>query len=158
ASSARRSSGSKFTDRHPKSSNTGAVSLRVCRRNTPPSSTAKSPATTSGTWCTSISIMRKVSIRSSADDDGAVVVDTRPRRNALRGDFLDRLVGFRELQRDQQFDHGPGRIDLAFAARPPAEFRAAGMPMVVVVQAFAAGQQGDKPHVGRRVVEVAIAE
>ena len=69
-------------------------------------------------------------------------------------DFFDRLVGFGELERDEQANQRPGRIDFT---RAETELRAARISVVIVVQALAAGQQRQEPQVRRGVVEVLVS-
>src|SRR5262249_53135630 len=86
---------------------------------------------------------------------GSLVVWPGFVRNRSGGDLFDRLVRFGETERDEEPDDRPGRIEFA---RAEAELRAARISVMVVVQAFAAGQERDEADVGRRVVEVAVAD
>ena len=51
--------------------------------------------------------------------------------------FFDRFVRLRELERNEQPDQRPGRIDFTFAET---ELRTARITVVVVVEPFATGQ------------------
>ena len=102
---------------------------------------------------------RRRRTRRRASSDVQRNTATRARCGSLRyasgGDFFDRLVRLRELQRNQQLDDRPGGIDLA---RPEAELRAARIAVMVVVQPLAAGDQRERADVGRGVVEVLVAD
>src|SRR5207253_11475447 len=70
-------------------------------------------------------------------------------------DILDGLVRLGKPERDEELDDGPRRIELAGA---PAEFGTPRVAVMVVVEAFAAGQEGEQADVRRRVVEVLVAD
>src|SRR5215475_1387940 len=150
--------GWKFTAIRPRSPSIGEACSQRSTLSPPTPRMPKSLGTTSATWRMPILSTPTAIIHSSGADAAGAADGDDTRRSELRGYLFDRLVRLGQVQRDEQPDDGPRRIDLCFRALTPAEFWTARMTGVVVVKAFTAGQEGDDADVRRGVVEVPVAD